>query len=295
MPSGPLLSDFHHATSFAGNPQSNIEFHNNALGLHLVKRTVNFDEPAAWHLYYSSGLGEPGTILTTFPGYSPRPSARSNLVICLRGKVPDAFRQHEPRRFGEDVFSLRDPDGLLLELTPGEGPLHLHSATLQVAAPEPTIAFFTRVLGFSVIATEGPRTRVESEGGAVRVDILADPAASRSRFGAGITHHIAFQVAGEAQQLAWRDRLIASNVRVSLVKDRYYFHSIYFREPSGILLEIATSGPGFLIDEPAQYLGESLRLPPWFEPIREKIEVRLKPLARSSASLKEEIPEHDVV
>jgi glyoxalase family protein len=108
------------------------------------------------------------------------------------------------------------------------------------------------------------------------LDVQADPAAGRSRFGAGITHHIAFEVADESQQLIWRDLLIRAQIRVSLVKDRYYFHSIYFREPSGILLEIATSGPGFLIDEPEAHLGESLRLPPWFEPIREKIEARLK-------------------
>ena len=122
------------------------------------------------------------------------------------------------------------------------------------------------------MATEGDRTRLESAGQSVRIDILTDPAAGRSRFGAGITHHIAFHIADEAQQLAWRDLLIRAGVRVSLVKDRYYFHSIYFREPSGILLEIATGGPGFLIDEPEAYLGEGLRLPPWFEPIRSKIE-----------------------
>jgi glyoxalase family protein len=241
MPSRPPLLGFHHATSFAGNPQSNIEFHKQVLRYRLVKRTVNFDEPGAHHLYFSSGAGAPGTILTTFPGYPPRPSAHSNLVICLRGNVPAALERHEPR-FGEEVFSLRGPDGLLLEATPGEGPLVLHSATLKAAAPEPTIAFFTDVLGFSRVASDGVRTRLEYA--SVLVDVLADPSAGRSRFGAGITHHIAFQVEGDAQQLTWRDHLIRSEVRVSLVKDRYYFHSIYFREPSGILLEIATSGSG---------------------------------------------------
>jgi glyoxalase family protein len=283
---GPPLSGFHHATSFAGDPQSNIEFHRTVLGYRLVKRTVNFDEPAAYHLYFSPRLGEPGAILTTFPGYSVRPSARSNLVICLRGTVPDAFRRHEPRRFGEDVLSCQDPDGLLLELTPGDGPPVLHCATLKVADPEPTIRFFREALGFSLVATEGPRTRLETPGATVRVDVLADPSAARSRFGAGITHHVAFQVGDEVQQQAWREQLIRSQVRVSLVKDRYYFHSIYFREPSGILLEIATSGPGFLIDESPTRLGGSLRLPPWFEPIRAQIEARLKPL---------EMPEHNVV
>ncbi len=267
---------FHHATSFAGNPNVNIEFHKAQLGLRLVKRTVNFDEPAAQHLYYSNGTGTPGTVLTTFPGYTVRPPARANLVVCLSGTVPAAFHQHEPGRFGEDILSLRDPDGLLLECKPGEGPLHIHAVTLRVAAPEPTIAFFTQVLGFSQIAREAARTRLESTGGKIIVDVLADPAAGRSRFGAGITHHIAFHTADEAQQLAWREVLVRAQVRVSLVKDRYYFHSIYFREPSGILLEIATGGPGFLIDEPEAHLGESLRLPPWFEPIRDKIEARLK-------------------
>ena len=278
MLSGPPLLGFHHATSFAGNPKSNIQFHQDVLGFRLVKRTVNFDEPAAHHLYFSSGLGAPGTLLTSFPGYPARPSARTNLVVCLRGAVPAAFQQREPHRFGEEILSLRDPDGLLLELAPGDGPLHLDCVTLTAARPQPTIAFFKQVLGFSAIASDGVRTRLETPGGAVRVDILADPAAGRSRFGAGITHHIAFQVSDDAQQQAWRDHLIRSQVRVSLIKDRYYFHSIYFREPSGILLEIATAGPGFLIDEPAEHLGESLRLPPWFEPIRANIEARLKPL-----------------
>jgi glyoxalase family protein len=275
MLSGPPLLGFHHATSFAGNPSLNIEFHK-ALELRLVKRTVNFDEPSAGHLYFSSGTGAPGTVLTTFPGYSVRPSARTNLVVCLSGTAPAAFQQHEPVRFAEDILSLRDPDGLLVECKSGEGPLRIHAVTLKVAAPDPTIAFFTQVLGFSKIAHEGTRTRLGTADGKILVDILEDPAAGRSRFGAGITHHIAFHVGDDAQQLAWRDVLVRAQVRVSLVKDRYYFHSIYFREPSGILLEIATGGPGFLIDETEAHLGESLRLPPWFEPIRDKIEARLK-------------------
>jgi glyoxalase family protein len=273
---GPPLLGFHHATSFAGNPQSNVEFHKTALGLRLVKRTVNFDEPAAYHLYFSSQTGAPGTVLTTFPGYTQRPTARTNLVVCLSGEVPVTFQHQEPRRFGEQILSLRDPDGLLLECTPGPGPLHIHAVTLKVAAPQPTIQFFTDILGFSTVAHDETRTRLASPGEKALVDVLIDPSAGRSRFGAGITHHIAFHVADEEQQLAWRDLLIRAQIRVSLVKDRYYFHSIYFREPSGILLEIATAGPGFLIDEPEAHLGESLRLPPWFEPIREKIEARLK-------------------
>ena len=259
----------------------------------MVKRTVNFDEPAAHHLYFSSGLGAPGTILTTFPGYPVRPSARTNLVICLRGKVPSAFNQPELPRFGEPILSLRDPDGLQLEATPGEGPLQLHFVTLTVAAPQPTIAFFTEILGFSKVASDGVRTRVEAPRGTVRLDILTDPAAGRSRFGAGITHHIAFQVEAEEQQLAWREHLIRSQVRVSLVKDRYYFHSIYFREPSGILLEIATAGPGFLIDEGEEHLDESLCLPPWFEPIRTNIEARLKPLESAKGAARTNPEEKD--
>ncbi len=278
MLSGPPLLGFHHATSFAGDPSSNIEFHNQVLGYRLVKRTVNFDEPGAHHLYFSTGIGAPGTILTTFPGYSARPSARANLVLCLRGQLPAAFEPHEPYRFGEKVFALQGPDGLQLEGTQGDGPLQLHFATLKASAPEHTIAFFTQVLGFLRVASDGVRTRLQAPGGTAIVDVLADPDARRSRFGAGITHHIAFQVAGDTEQLAWRDHLIRSGIRVSLVKDRYYFHSIYFREPGGILLEIATSGPGFLIDEPEEHLGESLRLPPWFEPIRVNLEARLKPL-----------------
>ena len=276
MSSGPPLLGFHHATSFAGNPQSNIEFHKTALGLHLVKRTVNFDEPAAYHFYFSTEAGAPGTLLTTF-----------RVIPCalLPGRIwwsaskgaPGPHSNSTSRPVLAKRFSrYATPMASRSEITPGEGPLHLHAVTLRVAEPGPTIAFFTQVLGFSVVAIEGSRTRLQSAGGKVLVDVLADPAAGRSRFGAGITHHIAFHVAGEAEQLAWRDLLIRANVRVSLLKDRYYFHSIYFREPSGILLEIATGGPGFLIDEPEAHLGEGLRLPPWFEPIRDKIEARLK-------------------
>jgi glyoxalase family protein len=262
----PTLS-FHHATSFAGSLRANIQFYRQTLGLRLVKRTVNFDEPFAHHLYYSSSNGSPGSVLTFFPGYQHRTQARQKMELTLTGALPGASS------------TLTDPDGQILRLLPGEGPLRLHSVALKVADPEKTRDFFHSAMGWETSAAY-----MEAPGGGARVQIVEDPEASRPRFGAGIVHHIAFCVEDEAAQLAWREHLIKAGVRVSLVKDRHYFHSIYFREPGGLLLEIATHGPGFLIDESEDQLGHSLMLPPWFEPIREKLEARLKPFEEPDVS-----------
>jgi glyoxalase family protein len=268
----PPLAGFHHATSFASDPQTNLEFHARTLGMRLVKQTVNFDEPAAYHFYYSSGLGEPGSLLTTFPGYQHRAAARQNIVVCLTGGA--AIQGESEDRFGEKVRAFCDPDGMALEWTRGDGPLRIHVVTLHQANPEPTVGFFTDILGFTRVGSDGVRTRLRAPH--LLIDVLRDPSAIRTRFGAGIVHHIAFAIETDQQQAAWREHLMNAGVRVSLVKDRFYFHSIYFREPGGILLEIATRGPGFLIDETEDTLGSGLRLPPWFEPIRAKIEARLK-------------------
>jgi glyoxalase family protein len=175
-----------------------------------------------------------------------------------------------------------DPDGLDLQFLQGESP-RLHSVTLCENDVEPT-ARFLELLGFHRVDVEGNRHRFELPQSPARLDVLHQPAAERGKLGRGSIHHVAFRVENEAVQLEWRDRLVQAGVRVSAVKDRQYFHSIYFREPGGALFEIATDGPGFLIDESAETLGTSLCLPPWLEPTRESLEARLPPLHAQPAT-----------
>ena len=235
-----MLLGLHHVTALAGDAQANLDYYTQVLKLRLVKRTVNFDDPGTYHLYYGDHHGSPGTLLTFFTGFQRQPKRGSGQIVAV------------------------EPPGL-------------HSVTLCETAVEPT-ARLLEMLGFVAAGAEGNLYRFELQGGVGRVNILHEPEAERGRLGAGAIHHVALRVAGEAEQLEWRERLMAAGVHVSPVKDRLYFHSIYFREPGGVLFEIATDGPGFLIDEPADSLGSSLCLPPWLEPGREGIEARLPPL-----------------
>lgn len=285
------LGGLHHVTALAGAAQSNLDFYIGHWGLRLVKRTVNFDDPATHHFYYSSATGAPGTVATFFPWGRFRPHRKgSGQIDAMAFAVPEKFapalRQRmeaasipvdSKTRLGENVLTILDPDGIALEMVVCNGPSApptLHSVTLCEAAIEPT-ADLLQFLGFSAISQEGNRTRFGLPGRAGLVDVLHDPGAPRGRLGAGMIHHVAFRVADEATQLEWRARLLARGLQVSPVKDRRYFHSIYFREPGGVLFEIATDGPGFLIDESESELGQSLCLPPWLEPIRESVEQRL--------------------
>jgi glyoxalase family protein len=258
-----MLLGLHHVTALAGPAQANLDYYTQVVKLRLVKRTVNFDDPGSYHFYFGDHDGAPGTLLTFFPGFQRRP---------VRG-----FGQIVSAEFACRTEAAADPDGLHLELVTAEAP-GLRSVTLCERDLEPTARFLER-LGFEPAGSEGNRHRFELAGGAARVDVLHEPASERGKLGAGAIHHVAFRVADEAVQLDWRDRLVKAGVRVSPVKDRRYFHSIYFREPGGALFEIATDGPGFLIDEPEAALGSSLCLPPWLEPARESIEARLSPLS----------------
>ena len=187
-------------------------------------------------------------------------------------------------RFGENVLTLRDPAGMEIELianaaASGDPAIaRLHSATLVESEAARTAKFLIDVLGCRYVGEEGDRSRFDLAD--TPIDILAAPALPRGKPSAGVVHHIAFRVANEAEQAEWHDKLLAAGVRVTRVIDRKYFHSIYFREPGGVLFEIATDGPGFLVDEPADALGESLQLPSWLEPLRESIERRLPRLDR---------------
>jgi glyoxalase family protein len=230
-----MLLGLHHITALAGDAQATLDQYTQVRKMRLVKRTVNFDDPGSYHLYFGDRTGSPGTLLTLFTGF-----------------------QRQPKRgAGQNV------SGLDLDLV-----------TLCENDPEPT-ARLLGILGFTPTGVEGNQHRFELPGGAARVNILHEPEAERGKMGAGAVHHVAFRVADERTQMDWRARLIQAGVHVSPVKDRLYFHSIYFREPGGVLFEIATDGPGFLIDEPEETLGSKLCLPPWLEPMRESIEARL--------------------
>lgn len=254
-----MLLGLHHVTGLAGDVQANLDYYTRVLRLRLVKRTVNFDDPGTYHLYFGDPRGTPGSLLTFFPGFQRRPRRGAGQIVSVTYISPT------------DAGAA--PDGLDLERMPGEAP-GLHSVTLCANDLDPA-ARFLELLGFQPAGAEGNRYRFELPNAAARIDVLHEPQAERGKLGAGAVHHVAFRVKDEAAQMDWRNRLVKAGVRVSPVKDRLYFHSIYFREPGGALFEIATDGPGFLIDEPADALGTALCLPPWLEPVRANIESRL--------------------
>jgi glyoxalase family protein len=262
-----MLLGLHHVTALAGDPRRNLEFYTRDAGMRLVKRTVNFDDPAGYHFYFSAASGAPGTLLTFFPWvHGRRGTPGSGQVVNVTVRVPKL-----------PCGSFADPDDIGIELIESAEAPGIQSVTLCEADAGPTIDFLRDVLGLRIAGEEGNRTRLEMQDGS-RIEIQHSPGTPRGKVAVGLVHHFALSVADEEAQLQWRERLIRAGLRVSLVKDRLYFHSIYFREPGGALLEIATGGPGFSIDEPEDRLGRRLCLPPWLEPVRESIEKRLPPL-----------------
>jgi glyoxalase family protein len=288
-----VLLGLHHVTAFAGDAQANLDFYTQFLGLRLIKRTVNFDDPGTYHFYFGDARGTPGTILTFFP-WPTAPPGRSGtgqaagvsfavpkgaLDYWIKRAGEAGIAVSGPRtRFGEQFIQFFDPHGLSLELfasaprSDSDDPsiVRLHSASLS----EADLARTARVLdtlGFKYVSNEGNRSRFDLAG--TPLDVVEMPGGESGRMSAGTVHHIAWRVANEDEQLEWRAKLMAAGLRVTRVIDRQYFRSIYFREPGGVLFEIATDGPGFFIDETE--LGHSLKLPPWLEPIRDSIERRL--------------------
>ena len=300
----------HHVTAIAGPARRNLDFYMRTLGLRLVKRTVNFDDPGTYHFYFGDAAGRPGTILTFFPWEHAGPS-RTGIgeVFETAFRVPEAAvgywthrfiergvaQEGQGRRFGETVLPFRDPDGTRLALvaapgaeaeptwTGGEVPAEhairgFHGATLLLEEAGPTAAILTDILGFAEAAREDSTIRYRA-GDTARggiVDLRAAGGFLRGRLGAGSVHHIAFRAADDAGQAAMVERLSKSHgIRTTEQKDRNYFRSVYFREPGGVLFEIATDAPGFAVDEPAERLGESLKLPPFLEARRGQIEAVL--------------------
>ncbi len=302
------IEGLHHVTALATDPQRNVDFYTDVLGLRLVKKTVNFDDPGTYHLYYGDGQGSPGTILTFFPWPGARRGSRgAGQATVTAFSVPEGSlgywqgrfaSQHvlaeDPRDRGdEEVLTFFDPDGLALALVAHAGgsaaPAWDHGAvpaehgirgfrgvTMTVADPEASSALLSEVMAFPLLAERAGRRRFDAGRGAVlELETSTD---GHGRVAAGTVHHVAFRVEDENRQLAWRETLVAAGQQVTPVVDRQYFRSIYFREPSGVLFEIATDPPGFTWDESVAELGTGLRLPPWLEPNRAAIEAALPPL-----------------
>lgn len=306
------LLGLHHITAIASDPKVNHDFYTRVLGLRFVKRSVNQDDPGTYHLYYGDEVGSPGTALTFFPWQGMRRGRPGNgQAIATAFSIPAgslAYWQQRltrlglattplPARFGDNVLAFTDPDGLPLELiatnqpdsrapapsadVPREHGLRgFHSTTLAVVDAAATADLLTTAMGYRRVATEGNRTRYTVADGAPgsAVDLIADPAMPRGLSGAGTVHHIAFRVADDTQQLVAHAALAERTVGVSPIIDRAYFKSIYYREPSGVLFEIATDQPGFAIDESVATLGTRLSLPPRLELHRAQIEASLPSL-----------------
>jgi predicted esterase/catechol 2,3-dioxygenase-like lactoylglutathione lyase family enzyme len=306
------LLGIHHVTAIVDDPQENVDFYSNVLGLRLVKQTVNFDDPYTYHLYYGDDQGRPGTIITFFPWPGGRRGSRgAGQISAIAFAVPTGalpfwqarlaandWHFSEPeQRFGAPVLSFYDPAGLLIELVeqpgradgsaasgsdiPPEAAIRgLFGITLTVAQVAPTAAFITDRLGFR--AVDGPdgqaRYAIGAGAGTAFVDLVGRPDVPRGQLAAGSVHHVAWRVADDPAILQWRQQLAAQDVNVTDIRDRQYFRSIYFREPGGVLFEIATDAPGFAIDEAPAELGMHLMLPPWLEPQRADIERHLPPI-----------------
>lgn len=302
----------HHITAVSSAADENLDFYERVLGLRLVKRTVNFDDPYTYHLYYGDADGAPGTILTFFP-WERLPSGRpgSGMIVATAFAVPyeamdnwiDRLNRrnvevHTEHRLGEPVLGFKDPHGLKIELIgtkdapvrkhwnkspidPKDAIRGFHSATALLKRLENTETLLTGPMGMTLQNRENNRYRFQMNGSGSPgqyLDVLVDPGAPEGRQGTGTFHHIAFRVENDKEQLLWQADLRREGHSVTEVRDRNYFKSIYFREPGGILFEMATDAPGFAVDEPTEHLGEALKLPARYEPMRSSIEAGLPPL-----------------
>ena len=309
----PRIRGLHHVTATVDEAQTDVDFCRGLLGLRLVKKTVNFDNHNVYHFYYGNTTGQPGTIWTTFPykGHGVRVGLKgAGQVVDTAFSVPvgslefwrnrlrkagQAFSDAEAR-FGQPVIALNDPSGLRFELIADDRDTRegwpgvvgsdvairgLHSVTMMVRAATPSIDFLTKVLGYSVLRSDGARTRVCAMGDVPGhlIDIVEDPTAPAAVNGIGTVHHVAMAIDTADEQIRLREELVRIGVGVTEIRDRTYFQSIYFREPGGVLFEVATTTPGFMVDEDASSLGSALKLPPWEEAHRDSIEGHLDVIA----------------
>lgn len=306
------IPGLHHVTAIAGSPQQNVDFYVGVLGLRLVKRTVNFDDPGTYHLYYGDHTGSPGSILTFFPWpHGTRGAVGAGMTTSVAFTVPEGALSFWMDRFaraglafegpslvhGFLTLSLEDPDGLSVRLVESGGPsASVHGARgedavpaayairsfdgirLAVSSTAGTVQLLTRVFGFEEVGEESGVSRFRAPGGGAGAIVEVDLDLKPGRMGVGIIHHVAFRARDDEEQSHWYEAVSETGLRVTDVRDRHYFRSIYFREPGGVLFEIATDLPGFLIDEDVDELGRELRLPPWLEAHRTRIEREIPPL-----------------
>lgn len=314
------IAGIHHITAIAGNAQRNYDFYTKVLGLRMVKRTVNFDDPGTYHFYYGNETGTPGTILTFFPwegivgGRSGTGMATEIGYSIPEGSLgfwADRFRQYNVKqqpqlqRFGETVLPFQDPDGLNLDLiVPGQPDTRqawttpevkaeaatkgFHSVTLTLRSIAPTATILTDVFGYELKGQEGDRYRFVTAGAAATaaastspapaasvIDLVESPQGTRGLNGGGTNHHVAFRVPNEEVQMEFREKILSRGLHITPKINRDYFYSLYFREPGGVLFELATDVPGFTVDEPLNELGTHLKLPSQYEGSRERIEKSL--------------------
>ena len=307
-----LITGIHHITALAGEPQRNLDFYTGILGLRMVKKTVNFDAPDVYHFYYGNETGAPGSILTFFPYEGIRRGRHGKGMLNVTTfSVPAASIEywenrlkkfnitHKPAqdRFNDEAFIyFEDPDGLGLELVfndkdsrPGSsyGPIPVehsikgfYSAEIAQEGYERTAGLLTEVMDHQLISEKGNRFRfAATDAPGNYIDIVCSPDSLRGLGGGGTVHHIAFNTANAKSQQEVRDKIFKRGLNPTPVLDRQYFESIYFREPDGVLFEIATAEPGFAIDESPEHLGEELKLPQQYESRREQIESAVKPVS----------------
>jgi len=305
-------SGIHHVTALCRDPQRNLDFYRHVLGLRLVKKTVNFDDPTVYHLYYGDERGAAGTIMTFFPFvHAAKGRAGSGEVVAVSFEIPEGSGAFWTRHLAEHnvvfavdanvahpVIAFHDPDGLALELIEAQEPgplgwgldgvpaehaiLGIHGATLLVDKLEASARVMAEGLGWQELSRSSANGYTRLRFGASAgerlgqfVDLLTHEDLEPARPGAGSVHHIAFRAANDAHEAAMAEQMRELGLRPTKQKDRNYFRSIYFREPSGVLFEIATDEPGFAVDEPLANLGQALKLPAQYEPRRTEIEVAL--------------------
>ncbi|NIG54823.1 ring-cleaving dioxygenase [Chitinophaga sp. Cy-1792] len=296
----------HHITAIAADAQRNYDFYTKVMGLRLVKKTVNFDDPGTYHFYFGDEHGTPGTILTFFPWENiSKGQAGTGMATEIAYSVPqgsiefwkERFKKYNVpftevnERFGEKFLSFTDPDGLQLtmvepakvdtrsgwttaEVNKDVATKGFHSTTLMLRSIEPTAKILTDIFGYELQSQEGNRYRFATNAveQANIIDLLEAPDGPRGYNAGGTNHHVAFRVADDNIQMEFRDKILRKGLQITPKIDRDYFYSLYFREPGGVLFEIATDNPGFTVDEPLEQLGTGLRLPKQYEPAREEIE-----------------------
>ncbi|MDQ0595173.1 glyoxalase family protein [Chryseobacterium ginsenosidimutans] len=302
----------HHITAIADNAKRNLDFYTQVLGVRLVKKTVNFDDPGTYHFYFGNEEGTPGTILTFFPWEGiGKGTNGSGLATHIGYSVPKGslefwkkrFKQfnvnvEEGEIFGEKLISFKDPDGLQLQFIESSTPddrkvwttddikdenalKGFHNITLTLKKADPTIKVLTDIFGYDLQKQEGERYRFATDAieTANLVDIIENDKIVAGRNAAGTNHHVAFRVKDDNVLMEFREKVMSAGLSITPKIDRDYFYSLYFREPGGVLFEIATDNPGFTVDEPLNELGTNLKLPKQHEALREKIEEVLPKLS----------------